>query len=356
MGCGASKSIESQVVETTSPPPLNGTSTGPTLVAPVADTATSAFTNQTINPTKLELSTTTAIPTSDVLKTNIVGCGELTGTLAVSGNDGNGKENGVGSSEVGVGVRNGSGGSKKGDRVVLVETNGVRDDSKMMKVPSLSRTVVPSIPSDAQFSKAVAFEIPLDEELKSRPHQLESTTTGNVRGSLPKLALSQQDIAEKLANTEARWKDLEQARESRKQRRRGDKPELTSPAKRASTADPAALKRRLLEKEAHAAQNRLREIEKLQSKLAKQEEHAKRVKDRKKALGRLSNENLNLSWGGEDDLDGATAAAAAAGDKFDVDSGKGSSAASLSNGSRSGSGRSTGTVDIGDHMGPIGVV
>jgi hypothetical protein len=48
--------------------------------------------------------------------------------------------------------------------------------------------------------------------------------------------------------------------------------------------------------------NREREITKLQKKLAKQEEHAKMVLERKKKMGHGSNEELRLSWGGETGL------------------------------------------------------
>lgn len=137
---------------------------------------------------------------------------------------------------------------------------------------------------------------------------------------------------------------------------------------------PLQLKQRLLEKEAQTAQNRAREREKLQAKLAKQEKHMRLVQERKKALGKLSSDDLaRLSWGGE--LDALAAAAASSLDfekdvsapvhrasastvtsrlgmirgtgafatKYmtDADSGKGSSAASSFGNSRSGSGRST---------------
>ncbi|KAJ3085488.1 hypothetical protein HDU96_005385 [Phlyctochytrium bullatum] len=203
--------------------------------------------------------------------------------------------------------------------------------------------------------KPVAFEIPIDEELKNAKPlepQDSSVTLSPAKPSLPKLALSQQDLQAKLANAEARWKDLELAQAERRQlRRRGAKPQLSS--KEPKKADPEALKRRLLEKEAHAKENRAREISKLQSKLAKHDEKARRVQERKRALGRASNEDLNLSWGGEDGLETVVLDAKDAylrpktsphsGEYDEIDSGKGSSAVSLSLGSRSGSGRSVGT-------------
>ncbi|KAJ3280642.1 hypothetical protein HDU76_009122 [Blyttiomyces sp. JEL0837] len=428
MGCGASKSIESQVVETTLPQPpsqqVQSTNIATTTITPSpTSTSPNTITTNTTNcPTDLPIIDGTRHEIDSSTPTH-AGTSPITTDIGVPCNS-----NEISSSVTVVGVRLISDGAvPTGAVAVSAEPmNGKaylgrggsgelmgKDDNGVVKAPTLSRTVVPSIPSEL-ISKAVAFEIPLDEDLKSRPQDDDNGGSSNIRVSLPKLALSQQDIAEKLANTEARWKHLEQARESRKQRKRGDKPELTphKPTLRATTADPVALKRRLLEKEAQATQNRLREIEKLQLKLARQEEHARRVKDRKRAMGRLSNENLNLSWGGEDadveegdiiecdvvvkDLDleldevvnSGVAATAHDGGKiqishsskmmmkklvfgehltsssispnlvtakskllaasFDADSGKGSSAASLSNGSRSGSGRSTGTVDIGD--------
>jgi hypothetical protein len=128
------------------------------------------------------------------------------------------------------------------------------------------------------------------------------------------------------------------------------------------------------------AQNRAKEIEKMQAKLAQKEKRIKMVQERKKAMGNSSNEDLmRLSWGGE--LDGGAAAAAASNTDYnyedemgestamtggrgsastvnsrkgmkrgpgqvfstkhmnDADSGKGSSATSSTNNSRSGSGR-----------------
>jgi hypothetical protein len=99
----------------------------------------------------------------------------------------------------------------------------------------------------------------------------------------------------------------------------------------------AALKRRLQEKELAAKLNREREIKKLQQKLAKQEEHAKKVLERKKALGAGSNEDLHLTWGGETEMNS------------DENSEIGLA------GSRTGSGRSnatasTDTTDVGDNQ------
>ncbi|KAJ3339558.1 hypothetical protein HDU91_000995 [Kappamyces sp. JEL0680] len=129
--------------------------------------------------------------------------------------------------------------------------------------------------------------------------------------ALPALSLSQQDIQAKLANSEARWKvgaqldhllygDL--AADEGKKRRKGSKPKLRSQRKR-EEEDPETLKARLHEKELAAQLNREREISKLQEKLARQEQRARKVLERKRALGHgASNEDLHLSWGGEKGL------------------------------------------------------
>ncbi|KAJ3161251.1 hypothetical protein HK101_000835, partial [Irineochytrium annulatum] len=169
--------------------------------------------------------------------------------------------------------------------------------------------------------------------------------------------------------------DLENAQAERRHRKRGSRPELTTATggdgTRKKVADPSTLRQRLLEKELLASENRAKAHLQLQSKLARHEERAKRVQERKRALGRLSGEDLNLSWGGEDgvetvvlgvrdedggvvhvveapDVVGVVPRHAAVGKRGllddDLDSGMGSSTVSLSvGGSRSGSGRSTGT-------------
>ncbi|KAJ3073312.1 hypothetical protein HK102_006031, partial [Quaeritorhiza haematococci] len=257
--------------------------------------------------------------------------------------------------------------------------------------------------------QAVAFEIPLDDLVASSENTLNNADRStSAKVSLPKLHLTPHDLQAKLANTEARWKDLEQEQADRvAAKRRKNKPPLSK--KRES--DPTLLKRKLLEKEAHAAQNRAREMSKLQAKLARQEQHARRVQERKRALGKGSNEHLNVSWGGENDgglsdLDLAMAAVtlrrestSSIGAKntagannnnnkhsfvlggqvvpnvygsgvgvrsfagkmiSDVDSGKGSSSASLSfgNESRRGSGRSnvTANIDLAEDSDPISAV
>ncbi|KAJ3045935.1 hypothetical protein HDV00_006201 [Rhizophlyctis rosea] len=216
--------------------------------------------------------------------------------------------------------------------------DGAREEEKKVHAP-LSRPVMPSIPSsDGQELKKdrsgsltklklkpVAFEIPLDDDLIARPvsragpvgaRDLNAGSAGSSSSQLsegngalratpsakklPKLGLTEQDLQAKLANTEARWKDLDQRRSSG--RLRGTKPKLpTESTTTPSTVppDPSDLKQRLLTKETLATQRRARELEKLQAKLAKQEAHARKVQERKRMLGKGSNEDLRLSWGGE---------------------------------------------------------
>ncbi|KAI9346417.1 hypothetical protein DFJ73DRAFT_761290 [Zopfochytrium polystomum] len=168
---------------------------------------------------------------------------------------------------------------------------GLEDTDICHVVPSLKKEVVPSIQGkkvEGPITKAVAFEIPLDEDPKMIRQDDSAASLSASRPSLPKLSI---DVAAKLANTEARWKDIEQAREVKRAAHRRTKPSLSSSQNHPThppDENPIALKQRLLEKEAHAAQNRLREIEKLQSKLARQEERARRVLARKRMLERSS--------------------------------------------------------------------
>ncbi|KAJ3212937.1 hypothetical protein HDU82_003420 [Entophlyctis luteolus] len=267
-----------------------------------------------------------------------------------------------------------------------------REESKNLDVEKDTRelkTAVLTLREALVKQKAVTFEIPLDEELfkptaaaiavqtssRPTPNSTLAEAVGALNGaklSLPKLDLSERDILAKLANTEERWKDLERAKQESHHRRktRVAKPKLSSqphskPPKHSADAenhvlsisvleaDSILLKQRLLEKEARAANRRARELSKLQAKLAKQDEHAKLVQERKKKLGKMSNENLNLSWGGEEDAEKKAAFPNAANqmkhglDEMDNDSGKGSSAVSVNNNSRSGSGRSLGFGEDG---------
>ncbi len=91
-------------------------------------------------------------------------------------------------------------------------------------------------------------------------------------------------------------------------RKKGVKPKLKSQRDKEDSED---IKRKLQERIELASLNRQREIEKLQAKLARHEERAKRVLERKHAMY-ASNEELRLSVGGECDLAGSTSLNSAA--------------------------------------------
>lgn len=177
-------------------------------------------------------------------------------------------------------------------------------------VKSLSKPIIPSIPSASEevtATKAIAFEIPLDDatdelllgkDLRSNSSRGEmfalAADNGNTKNpnerssstnklSLPKLGLTNQDLQAKLANTEARWKDLEKEQVKRKSTKSKQK-KLASQKVVKEEEDPISLKRRLLDKEATWALNRQRELEKLHAKLVKADQHVKRVQERKKLL------------------------------------------------------------------------
>lgn len=146
--------------------------------------------------------------------------------------------------------------------------------------------------------RPVAFEIPVDElkpirKVSSAPKS-NSTST---KSSLPKLQMSEAEIAAKLLNAEDRWKDLEKEQDARRKSAR---------SRRGASArsDPEELKTKLEEKEAKAEQNRQRELAKKQSEQEKRDSHIKKVRERKKQMGKDQAEEaesdlLNLSWGGE---------------------------------------------------------
>ncbi|KAJ3274484.1 hypothetical protein HDV01_002612 [Terramyces sp. JEL0728] len=245
----------------------------------------------------------------------------------------------------------GCGVSKHGNQIVATTIpkqkagGSVTDTSQGPDV--LSKRVIPSIPINT-VGQSVAFEIPLDEltETKKPPKSLSQS----AKLSLPKLLISDNDIKAKLANTEARWKDLADQQETKK-RRKGDKPKLKS-RKEKDPGDLAALKLRLLEKEQAAKINRDREISKLQLKLARQEEHARKVLERKKALGAGSNDELRLSWGGEKGL-GDTLMPLDSQTALDTEPAQDMKLGNLYGASRMGSGRSnaTDTTDTTDVVG-----
>ena len=55
---------------------------------------------------------------------------------------------------------------------------------------------------------AVCFEIPLENLVAESHNTLKNGSIGASRNSLPKVALSNEDIQNKLANAEERWKVL----------------------------------------------------------------------------------------------------------------------------------------------------
>lgn len=136
--------------------------------------------------------------------------------------------------------------------------------------------------------------------------------------------------------------DAEQGRE--RKRKLAAKPKLKS-QKDVTPEDLAALKQRLQEKEEAAKLNREREINKMQQKLARQEERARKVLERKKKMGASSSENLRLSWGSDlglaDHLDASTGASSVSLKDSDAPDSK----SFLNNASRMGSGRSNATDD-----------
>ncbi|KAJ3107392.1 hypothetical protein HDU97_004274 [Phlyctochytrium planicorne] len=366
MGCGASK-VESQVMDTLPAPPQNLTS-NPTI--PQDSAALDTTRQPTVSAPSQAAGTSAAQAAAGSSEDENAIAKPLEIMVGSAGRPGSSqsrrKDDGNGDAPV---ARFERGPSVVETKTVPPSAERVMKEETPKAGSSLSRAVIPSIPyvshADAAKGthKAVAFEIPIDEELKQRNAAeelsrresqaemgipLETQQRNTVKVSLPKLGLSEHDIRAKLANTEARWKDLEEKQAERRQhRRRGAKPTLSTNTKK--NVDPETLKRRLQEKEAHASENRKREITKLQSKLARQDEHARKVQERKRALGRLSNEDLNMSWGGEDGLETLVLADEPCLkkkelDDDEVDSGKGSSL-----GSRSGSGRSNvtnGEVDI----------
>lgn len=183
---------------------------------------------------------------------------------------------------------------------------------------TLSKPVIPSIAQSKKIGQSIAFEIPIDDLFEAdKPAPLANRTSSGKLSQLPALSLSQQDIQAKLANSEERWKvgaqldhllygDLAaEDDDGKKRRKKGMKPKLKQ---RKQEEDPESLKVRLLEREVAAKINREREITKLQLKLARQEEHARKVLERKKAMGGEDCE-MRLSYGGEDGkgLDGTTA-------------------------------------------------
>ncbi|ORX75673.1 hypothetical protein BCR32DRAFT_249379 [Anaeromyces robustus] len=114
--------------------------------------------------------------------------------------------------------------------------------------------------------KSISFEIPLDESMICK------TVRPSFKGSLPKLHISQDEIKRKIGNVDSKWRDINVTKNGYKKKGPVDEEKLK------------ALKKRLLEKEAEAAMNRQRELDKLKAKLEKAQKHALKVQERKRKL------------------------------------------------------------------------
>jgi len=114
--------------------------------------------------------------------------------------------------------------------------------------------------------KSISFEIPLDESMICK------TVRPSFKGSLPKLHISQDELKRKIGNVDSKWKDMNVTKNGYKKKGPVDEEKLK------------ALKKRLLEKEAEAAMNRQRELDKLKAKLEKAQKHALKVQERKRKL------------------------------------------------------------------------
>lgn len=114
--------------------------------------------------------------------------------------------------------------------------------------------------------KSISFEIPLDESMICK------TVRPSFKGSLPKLHITQDELNRKIGNVDSKWKDMNVTKNGYKKKGPVDEERLK------------ALKKRLLEKEAEAALNRQRELDKLKAKLEKAQKHALKVQERKRKL------------------------------------------------------------------------
>lgn len=160
----------------------------------------------------------------------------------------------------------------------VLQTTIPKDEKKESIVFS-EKEILPGI-KGKESKAAVCFEIPLED--------LSCNTLNSLsKNSLPKLT---EDVSSKLANTEERWKELENKKSIRK---KGDKPILSS-----SKKDAADLAKKLEEKENQAAMNRIKEKEKLAKKIAAQEQRARLVLERKK---QINQDDERFSVGGENE-------------------------------------------------------
>ncbi|KAJ3384091.1 hypothetical protein HDU92_003771 [Lobulomyces angularis] len=143
--------------------------------------------------------------------------------------------------------------------------------------------------------KPIAFEIPLDNKTKNY-HRSRPPT----RMLLPQLGLPVKTTAS--SNKDAHLKVDEYLNKvlddgfdkpSPYQPFMASSLKLNSSFGKYQENSSLVLKKKLLEKEAQAAKNRQKEIEKLQAKLARQEQHAKLIRERKKLLKTSGNDVPN---------------------------------------------------------------
>jgi len=143
-------------------------------------------------------------------------------------------------------------------------TNQSSSDN-VRKLLTSSFTPLPAIEQKTTL-KSISFEIPLDESMICK------TIKPNFKGSLPKLHISQDEIKRKIGNVDSKWKAISTTKGGYKKKGPADEEKLK------------ALKKRLLEKEAEAAINRQKELDKLKAKLEKAQRHALKVQERKRKL------------------------------------------------------------------------
>ncbi|KAG4096895.1 hypothetical protein H8356DRAFT_1275559 [Neocallimastix lanati (nom. inval.)] len=160
-----------------------------------------------------------------------------------------------------------NGNKKKGMSLSSSEetlTNQSSSDN-VRKLLTSSFTPLPAIEQKTTL-KSISFEIPLDESMICK------TIKPNFKGSLPKLHISQDEIKRKIGNVDSKWKAISTTKGGYKKKGPADEEKLK------------ALKKRLLEKEAEAAINRQKELDKLKAKLEKAQRHALKVQERKRKL------------------------------------------------------------------------
>ncbi|KAL7748357.1 hypothetical protein RI367_006318 [Sorochytrium milnesiophthora] len=193
-------------------------------------------------------------------------------------------------------VKRHSAGSSKGlDKAVIPAIPGAAAD-----------TAAPVAASSASLqtaqSKPTAFEIPLDDTIKTRARKPASANPKR-RQQLAPVSLSNEELRQKLAAAEAKWESSDAAG--------GSKPSLA-----AATGDddlpltekeiaPEKLKAMIAEREERIAENRRRELEQKQAKLQQHDAHVKKVNERKQKMESVPGApDMQTSWGGENSLAG----------------------------------------------------